>query len=139
MNLKKVCQMCLTKKLPKPKLCDVKTMACEAVQVNEGNDKNARSPSRSPSKQLNYNNELLSGERENDFSPAHVGRKFIYPLIYLYSLLNNSVFIFFTLTCARIFSFSRSLLNNLLIKTNVYQVNDFKMSFPSRSLVHLKG
>ena len=139
MNLKKVCQMCLTNNLPKPKLCYVKTIACEAVQVNEGNNKNARSPSRSPNKLLNYNNELLSGERENNFSPAHVGIKFIYPLIYLYSLLNNSVFIFFTLTCARIFSFSRSLLINFKIKTNVYQVNDFKMSFPSRSLVHLKG
>ena len=139
MNLEKVYQMYLTKKLPKPKLCYVKTIACEAVQVNEGNNKNARSPSRSPNKLLNYIIIMLSGERENNFSPAHVGRKFIYPLIYLYSLLNNSVFIFFTLTCARIFSFSRSLLNNLLIKTNVYQVNDFKMSFPSRSLVHLKG
>ena len=139
MNLKKVCQMCLTNNLPKPKLCYVKTIACEAVQVNEGNNKNARSPSRSPNKLLNYIIIMLSGERENNFSPAHVGRKFIYPLIFLYPLLNNSVFIFFTLTCARIFSFSRSLLNNLLIKTNVYQVNDFKMSFPSRSLVHLKG
>ena len=54
MNLKKVCQMCLTNNLPKPKLCYVKTIACEAVQVNEGNNKNARSPSRSPNKLLNY-------------------------------------------------------------------------------------
>ena len=115
------------------------TIACEAVQVNEGNNKNARSPSRSPSKILNYIIIMLSGERENNFSPAHVGRKFIYPLIFLYPLLNNSVFIFFTLTCARIFLFTRSLLINFKIKTNVYQVNDFKMSFPSRSLVHLKG
>ena len=136
MNLKKVCQMCLTNNLPKPKLCYVKTIACEAVQVNEGNNKNSRSPSRSPSKPLNYNNELLSGERENDFSPAHVGRKFIYPLIFLYPLLNNSVFIFFTLTCARIFSFSRSLLINLKIKTITYQVNELKNSFTRRSPVH---
>ena len=139
MNLKKVYQMYLTKKLPKPKLCDVKTMACEAVQVNEGNNKNARSPIRSPSKILNYNNIKLSGERENNFSPAHVGRKFIYPLIFLYPLLNNSVFIFFTLTCARIFSFSRSLLINFKIKTNSYQVNDIKKLFPTHSLVHLRG
>jgi hypothetical protein len=39
MNLKMVYQMCLTNNLPKPKLCYVKTIACEAVQVNEGNDK----------------------------------------------------------------------------------------------------
>lgn len=131
--------MCLTNNLPKPKLCDVKTMACEAVQVNEGNDKNSRSPSHSPSKPLNYNNELLSGERENNFSPAHVGRKFIYSLIFLYPLLNNSIFIFFTLTCARIFLFTRSLLINFKIKTNSYQVNDIKKSFPTHSLVHLRG
>ena len=131
--------MCLTNNLPKPKLCYVKTIACEAVQVNEGNNKNARSPSRSPNKLLNYIIIMLSGERENNFSPAHVGRKFIYPLIFLYPLLNNSVFIFFTLTCARIFLFTRSLLINLKIKTNSYQVNEIKISFPCHSLVHLKG
>lgn len=105
MNLKMVYQMCLTNNLPKPKLCYVKTIACEAVQVNEGNDKFARSPSCSPNKLLNYIIIMLSGERENNFSPAHVGRKFIYPLIFLYPLLNNSVFIFL-LSRARVFFYS---------------------------------
>jgi hypothetical protein len=79
MNLKMVYQMCLTNNLPKPKLCYVKTIACEAVQVNEGNDKLARSPSRSPSKILNYNNINLSGERGNNFTRTR-GKLFFYSL-----------------------------------------------------------
>lgn len=131
--------MCLTNNLPKPKLCYVKTIACEAVQVNEGNNKNARSPSRSPSKILNYNNIKLTGERENNFSHAHVGEFFLYSLYILNLFSMISIFIFFTLTCARIFLFTRSLLINFKIKTNSYQVNDIKKSFPTHSLVHLRG
>lgn len=139
MNLKKVCQMCLTNNLPKPKLCYVKTIACEAVQVNEGNNKNARSPIRSPNKLLNYIIIMLSGERENNIPHAHVGEFFLYSLYILNLFSMISIFIFFTLTCARIFLFTRSLLINFKIKTNSYQVNDIKKLFPTHSLVHLRG
>lgn len=130
--------MYLTKILHKPKLCYVKTIACEAVQVNEGNDKFTRSPSRSPSKQLNNNKIKLSGERGNNFSHAHVGNYF-FPLSIPNLFSNIIVIIFFILSRARIFLFTRSLLINLKIKTNSYQVNEIKISFPRHSLVHLKG
>lgn len=138
MNLKMVYQMYLTNNLPKPKLCYVKTIACEAVQGNEGNDKFARSPSRSPSKILNYNNIKLSGERGNNFSHAHVGNYFFY-LSILNLFTNIIAIIFFILLRARIFLFTRSLLINLKLKTIAYKVNEIKISFPARSLVHLKG
>lgn len=138
MILKMVCQMYLTKNLHKPKLCCEKTIACEAVQVNEGNDKNARSPSRSPNKLLNNKDLSRSGERVNNFSRAHVGNYF-----FTLSILNLFTyiipFIFFILSRARIFSFTRSLLINFKIKTNSYKVNEIKISFPRHSLVHLKG
>lgn len=138
MNLKMVYQMCLTNNLPKPKLCYVKTIACEAVQVNEGNDKFARSPNRSPSKILNYNNIKLSGERGNNFSHAHVGNYFF--TLSIHNLFTNIIaHIFFILSRARIFSFTHSLLINLKIKTDTYQVNEIKNSFTRHSLVHLKG
>ena len=135
MNLKKVCQMCLTNNLPKPKLCYVKTIACEAVQVNEGNEKLARSPSRSPNKLLNNKTISLSGERENEISRAHVGNFFLYLSIHIL-FTNTTVIIFFNLLRARIFLFTRSLLINFNIKTNSYQVNDIKKSFPTHSLIH---
>ncbi len=138
MNLKMVYQMYLTNNLPKPKLCYVKTIACEAVQVNEGNDKFARSPSRSPSKILNYNNIKLSGERGNNFSHAHVGNYF-FTLSILTLFTNSIVIIFFILSRARIFSFTHSLLINLKIKTIAYKVNEINISFTLHSLVHLKG
>ena len=131
--------MCLTNSLSKPKLCCVKTIACEAVQGNEGNDKIVRSLSCSPSKVLNYNNIMLSGERENNISHAHVWKFFLYSLYILNLFSIISIFIFFTLTCARIFLFTRSLLINLNIKTSTYKVNEAKISFPTHSLVHLKG
>ena len=138
MNLKRVYQMCLTNSLSKPKLCCVKTIACEAVQVNEGNEKIARSPSHSPSKILNYNNIMLSGERENNFSHAHVGNYF-FTLSLLNLFTNINAFIFFILLRARIFLFTRSLLINLNIKTSTYKVNEAKISVQTHSLVHLKG
>lgn len=125
--------MCLTKKLHKPTLCHVKTIACEAVQVNEGNDKSARSPSRSPNKLLNNKKILFSGERENDFSRAHVGNFFNLPLLLILFLLNIITFIIFFLSRARILLFTCSLLENFKLKTYSYQVNDLKKSFPSRS------
>ncbi|QDJ91860.1 hypothetical protein AhaeAN54_007080 [Acinetobacter haemolyticus] len=138
MNLKMVYQMYLTNNLPKPKLCYVKTIACEAVKGNEGNDKITRSPSRSPSKILNYNNIKLSGERGNYFSYAHVGNYFL--TLSILSLFTNIIaFIFFILLRACIFLFTHSLLINLNIKTNAYKVNEIKISFTSHSLVHLKG
>lgn len=133
-----VCQMCLTKNLHKPKLCDVKTIACEAVQVNEGNDNFTRSPSRSPNKILNNKDLSLSGERVNNFSRAHVGNYF-FTLSILNLFTHIIPFIFLILSRARIFSFTRSLLINLKIKTNSYQVNEIKISFTRHSLVHLKG
>lgn len=133
-----VCQMCLTKNLHKPKLCEVKTIACEAVQVNEGNDEFTRSPSRSPNKVLNNNKIMLSGERENEISRAHVGN-FFYNFLFIFSLPILSPLFFFNLLRARIFLFTRSLLINFKIKTNAYQVNEMKISFPRHSLVHLKG
>ena len=133
MSLKGVFRMYLTKKRHKPTLCHVKTIACEAVQVNEGNDKNARSPSRSPNKLLNNNKISFSGERENDFSRAHVGNFFNLPLLLILFLLNIITFIIFFLSRARILLFTRSLLKNFKLKTISYQVNDLKKSFPSRS------
>ncbi len=133
-----VYQMCLTNNLPKPKLCYVKTIACEAVQVNEGNDKLARSPSLSPSKILNYNNINLSGERGNNFSHAHVGN-YYFTLSILNLFTNIIAIIFFILLRARIFSFTRSLLINLKLKTIAYKVNEINISFTRHSLVHLKG
>lgn len=130
--------MCLTNKRPKSKLCHGKTIACEAVQVNEGNDKNARSPSHSPSKLLNNKKITLLGERENNFSHAHVGNYF-FTLSILNLSTNIIAIIFFILLRARIFLFTRSLLINLKIKTNTYQVNEIKISFQTHSLVHLKG
>ncbi len=105
MSLKGVFRMCLTKKLHKPTLCYVKTIACEAVQVNEGNDKNARSPSRSPDKRLNNNKIPLSGERENDFSRAHVGNFFNLLTLLILLLINIINFIIF-FSHARVFSCS---------------------------------
>ena len=138
MTLNKGFQMCLTKMLPKPKLCCVNTIACEAVQGNEGNKKNARSPSRSPSNVLKYKNNMPSGERKNNFPVRAHGRIFL--LLYILILFLNIIpFIFFTPSCARIFMFTRSLLKKINLKTNTYQVNQVKMSFQTRSLVHLKG
>lgn len=138
MNLKRVYQMCLTNSLSKPKLCCIKTIACEAVQGNEGNEKIVRSLSCSPNKLLNYNNIMLSGERENNFPHAHVGNYF-FTLSLLNLFTNTATFIFFILLRARIFLFTRSLLINLNIKTNTYKVNETKISFKTHSLVHLKG
>ena len=130
--------MCLTKKLHKPKLCDLKTTACEAVQGNEGNEKNARSPSRSPSNALKYNNNIPSGERKNEFPVrAHGG---IFLLLYILILFLNIIpFIFFTPSCARIFMFTHSLLKKINLKTKAYQVNEQKNSFQTHSLIPLEG
>ncbi len=131
-------QMCLTNNLPKPKLCYEKTIACEAVEGNEGNDKFSRSLSRSPCKVLKNNNIRLSGERGNNFSHAHVRNYFFY--LYILNLFANIIaFIFFILLRARIFSFTRSLLINLKLKTIGYKVNEIKISFNRHSLVPLKG
>ena len=109
MSLREVYQMYLTKNQPNSKLCDVKTIACEAVQVNEGNDKNARSPNRSPNKLLNNKTISLSGERENEISRAHVGNFFYTFLLLFYLPILLSLF--FLISYARaIFLFTRSLL-----------------------------
>lgn len=138
MNLKMGYQMYLTNNLPKPKLCYEKTIACDAVQGNEGNDNFARSPSCSPNKLLNNKNLKRSGERVNNFSRAHVGNYF-FTLSILDLFTNIIPFIFFILSRARILLFTRSLLINLNLKTIAYKVNELKISFQTHSLIHLKG
>lgn len=106
-------------------------MAYIASQVNEGNNKNARSPARSPSKPMNYIGLTVTGERENQISRAHVGNYFTSPILILIALY----YLFFLLR-ARISLFTRSLLINIILKTNAYEVNDLKNSFTRRSPVH---
>lgn len=125
--------MFLTINLNKPKIYFAKAMAYIASQVNEGNNKSARSPSRSPSKPMNYNNLMVIGERENQISRAHVGNYFTSPLLIL--IFIELYYLFFLLR-ARISLFTRSLLINIILKTNTYEVNDLKNSFTPRSPVH---
>ena len=108
-------------------------MAYIASQVNEGNNKNARSPARSPSKPMNYIGLTVTGERENKISRAHVGNYFISHLLIL---LFIALYYLFFLLRARISLFTRSLLINIILKTNAYEVNDLKNSFTPRSPVH---
>lgn len=108
-------------------------MAYIASQVNEGNNKNARSPTRSPSKPMNYIGLMVTGERENKISRAHVGNYFI-PALFNLSLI--ALYYLFFLLRARISLFTRSLLINIILKTITYEVNDFKNSFTPRSPVH---
>lgn len=108
-------------------------MAYIASQVNEGNNKNARSPARSPSKPMNYIGLTVTGERENQISRAHVGNYFISHLLIL---LFIALYYLFFLLRARISLFTRSLLINIILKTNTYEVNDLKNSFTPRSPVH---
>ncbi|TCB09598.1 hypothetical protein E0H78_10740 [Acinetobacter sp. ANC 4641] len=133
--------MCLTNNCANPKICHVKTMVYKPCQVNEGNDKKPCSPARSPSNTLNLKVIHVAGERENNFSRAYVGNYFL-SLLILNFLYSHSVFIFFALTRARIFMFTRSLLIKKYIKTNVYQVNEqvndcFSRS-PNSPVVHLR-
>lgn len=126
--------MYLTKNQSKSKLCNVKTIACEAVQVNEGNDKNARSPSRSPNKLLNNKTISLSGERENEISRAHVGNFFLYLSIHI--LFTNTIaFIFFNLLRARDFFIHSFTFKNKINKNKVLLGERLKKlvhsSFPS--------
>ena len=123
--------MFLTINLNKPKIYFAKAMAYIASQVNEGNNKNARSPARSPSKPMNYIGLTVTGERENQISRAHVGNYFTSPILILIALY----YLFFLLR-ARISLFTRSLLINIILKTNTYEVNDLKNSFTRRSPVH---
>lgn len=123
--------MFLTINLNKPKIYFAKAMAYIASQVNEGNNKNARSPARSPSKPMNYIGLTVTGERENKISRAHVGNYFTSPILILIALY----YLFFLLR-ARISLFTRSLLINIILKTNAYEVNDLKNSFTRRSPVH---
>ena len=104
-------------------------MAYIASQVNEGNNKNARSPS----KPMNYIGLMVTGERENKISRAHVGNYFI---PYLFILIFIALYYLFFLLRARISLFTRSLLINIILKTNTYEVNDLKNSFTPRSPVH---
>lgn len=108
-------------------------MAYIAFQVNEGNNKNARSPIRSPSKPMNYIGLMVTGERENDISRAHVGNYFISTFLVLSFI---ALYYLFFLLRARISLFTRSLLINKTLKTNTYKVNDLKNSFTHRSPVH---
>lgn len=108
-------------------------MAYIALQVNEGNNKNARSPVRSPSKPMNHNDLMVVGERENQISRAHVRNYFISPLLILSFI---ALYYLFFLLRARISLFTRSLLINIILKTNTYEVNDLKNSFTRRSPVH---
>ena len=110
-------------------------MAYIALQVNEGNNKNARSPARSPSKPMNYIGLTVTGERENQISRAHVGNYFLFPIPLLILLFIALYYLFFLLR-ARISLFTRSLLINIILKTNTYEVNDLKNSFTPRSPVH---
>ena len=123
--------MFLTINMNKPKIYFAKAMAYIASQVNEGNNKNARSPARSPSKPMNYIGLTVTGERENQISRAHVGNYFTSPILILIALY----YLFFLLR-ARISLFTRSLLINIILKTNTYEVNDLKNSFTRRSPVH---
>lgn len=125
--------MLLTNNLNKPKIYFVKAMAYIAFQVNEGNNKNARSPIRSPSKPMNYIGLMVTGERENDISRAHVGNYFISTFLVLSFI---ALYYLFFLLRARISLFTRSLLINKTLKTNTYKVNDLKNSFTHRSPVH---
>ena len=125
--------MFLTINMNKPKIYFAKAMAYIASQVNEGNNKNARSPARSPSKPMNYIGLTVTGERENQISRAHVRNYFISPLLILSFI---ALYYLFFLLRARISLFTRSLLINIILKTNTYEVNDLKNSFTRRSPVH---
>ncbi|OAL78962.1 hypothetical protein AY606_05920 [Acinetobacter sp. SFB] len=133
MSLIEVHLMFLTNKLNISKIYFAKAMAYIALQVNERNNKNARSPVRSPSKSMNRNDLIVIGERENQISRAHVGNYFASHLLVL--LFISFYYLFFILR-AHIFLFTRSLLINKILKTNTYEVNDLKDSFTSRSPVH---
>lgn len=108
-------------------------MAYIAMQVNEGNSKNARSPTRSPSKPMNCKGLIVAGERENEISRAHV-RNYFTPTLFILSFI--ALYYLFFLLRARISLFTRSLLLNKILKTNTYKVNDLKNSFQTRSPVH---
>ncbi|PVZ89995.1 hypothetical protein C9426_01025 [Serratia sp. S1B] len=132
MSLIRGYQMFLTNNNLQPNIYFVKTMVCNTLYVNDGNDKNHRSHSRSHDKALKYKNINTPCERVNNFSRAHVGNYFL-TLSFSYFLLNISSFIFLHLACTYIFLFTRSHLIKINIKTNAYHVNDLKNSFTCRS------
>lgn len=108
-------------------------MAYIPLRVNEVNNKNARSPTRSPIKSMDFKDLICVGERENDISRAHVGIYFT-STIFILSFI-ALCYLFFLLR-ASIYLFTRSLLINKILKTNTYKVNDLKNSFTRRSPVH---
>lgn len=132
MSLKRGFRMCLTIKTLNTKVCFVKTMVYNPLNVNDVNNKKHRSQARSHSKALKLKLISIECERGNDFSRTYVGNFFYSPLfcIIQYTIY---IFIFFILTCACIFIFTRSHFNKNNIKTMAYHVNDFKNSFPCHS------
>lgn len=125
--------MLLTNNLNKLKIYFAKAMAYIPLRVNEVNNKNARSPTRSPIKSMDFKDLICVGERENDISRAHVGIYFT-STIFILSFI-ALCYLFFLLR-ASIYLFTRSLLINKILKTNTYKVNDLKNSFTRRSPVH---
>lgn len=99
--------MCLTNQGYKPNIYFVKTMVCKLLYVNDGNDKNPRSHSRSHDKALKYKNINKPCERVNNFSRAYVGNYF-FTLSFLYFLLNIITFIFFISRARMFFLFTCS-------------------------------
>lgn len=138
-NLRKVFQMLLTSRAFNHKICLVKAMAYNSLQVNEGNVKNPCSLVRSPSKLMNFKAITTKGERENNFPRAYVGNYFLFLITFFQFLLRLLLIIFFNLLRACIFLFTHSLLIKLNLKTIVYKVNEIKIIFTLHSLVHLKG
>lgn len=125
--------MFLTNNLNKPKIYFVKAMTYIALQVSEVNNKNTRSPVCSPIKYMNYNDLIERGERKNKISRVHVGNYFIAHLLILIFI---ALYCLFFLLRAHIYLFTRSLLINIILKTNTYEVNDLIHSFTHYSPIH---
>lgn len=125
--------MFLTNNLNKPKIYFAKAMTYIVFQVNKGNNENTRSPVRSPIKYMNHNDLIVIGERENQISRVHVGNYFTCHLL----IPTFIVFYYlFFLSRAHISLFTRSLLINIILKTNTYEVNDLNDSFTRHSPIH---
>ncbi len=124
--------MFLTNVWFEPSIFQAKTMACNPLNVNDGNNKKRRSHARSHDMCLNNKNIFMQCEQVNNFSCAYV-RNYFSPTPFTYFLDTFCIFIFFLLTCVSVLLFTCSHLNKINIKTIAYHVNDLKNSFTGRS------
>lgn len=132
MILKRGFLMFLTNVWFEPNIFQAKTMACNPLNVNDGNNKKHRSHARSHATCLNNKNIFMRCEQVNNFSCAYV-RNYFSLTAFSYLPTTDLIFIFFLSVCVSVLLFTYSHLIKINIKTIAYHVNDLKITFTGRS------